>query len=221
MKRKWERFKVSCREKNWNKHCKEAHLDPAKKNVNSHWELHGNGVWTLRRVVNNKYLRWFLLDTSLWKKQVLQTLAPDFPLHMLLYAGWGCQLRRRSVRWSFLFCPHFRDEGRNCGKFLGAQKWPLSKLELALLPTLLSPPLFCLIMSLVLYSTYLQACPKHPVTVTTEIIYTRPRLIWRNSIYKVLAIALMDWFTEPKEEKGRRKGPFVKAVFWKTKNKIK
>ena len=63
---------------------------------------------------------------------MLQTLPPDFTLHMLLFGGWGCQLKRRFPRWSFVFCPHFKDEGRHYGKFLGAQKWLLSKLELAL-----------------------------------------------------------------------------------------
>lgn len=32
-KRKWGRFKVSCRE-DWNKYCKKAHLDPGQKNKN-------------------------------------------------------------------------------------------------------------------------------------------------------------------------------------------
>ena len=37
MKGKWERFKLSCREEEkWNKHCKEAHLDPGKKIMNSY-----------------------------------------------------------------------------------------------------------------------------------------------------------------------------------------
>lgn len=137
---------------------------------------------------------------------------------MLLFGGWGCQFKRRSVRWSFLFCPHFRDEGRNYGKFLGAQKWPLVNIELALLPTLLSPLHFCLILSLILYPTYLWACPKPLVTVATGIIYTPPRLIWKNGIYNVLAITLVQWFNEPKEEKGTIKRLFVKADFWKTKS---
>lgn len=41
MERRWERFNLSCTKEKWNKHCKEAHLDPAKgkkKKVNSYTE---------------------------------------------------------------------------------------------------------------------------------------------------------------------------------------
>lgn len=36
--------------------------------------------------------------------------------------------------------------------------------------------------------------PKHSVTVSTIIIYTPTKLIWRNGSYRVLVIALFHWF---------------------------
>lgn len=141
--------------------------------------------------------------------QVLQTLPSDFILRMLLFGSWGCQLKGRFVR-SFLFCPHFRDEGRTCGKFLKAQKLPLSTLELVLLLILLSLPHFCLILSLILYPKYLQACSKHP-----EIIYTWPRLIWKNGIHKVLAITLNTGSMRKREE--NQKTIICKSCFLKDK----
>lgn len=131
--------------------------------------------------------------TNFWKEQVLQALPTDFSLHMLLFGGWGCQLKRSVGRWSFCFCARFGDEGRSCGKFLRPQEWPLSKLELGLMPTWPSPfssASFC-------FPAQPQVSQNNPVTIATGLISSPSRLIWKNIIYNVLIIALIHWFNEP------------------------
>lgn len=80
-------------------------------------------------------------------------LLPDFPLHMLAEAA-SSRGGLRDEAFSSVLTSGMKED---TVQFVGAQKWPFSELEIAQLPTLLTLTQFCLILSLMLYPTYLQA----------------------------------------------------------------